>query len=540
MSTAYPTNILFQILINSTWLDISSDVVGEQSCVYGIQGSGPTDRVASTGTFKFRLRNDKGCLGGVAGYYSPGHAKQLAGWSTGLPFRVLIAYDGEIFCKFRGKVASILPQSGLSPQQVEVSAVDWFDLANKYPVAVAVGYDQRIDQAAATLVTLMPSAPQHQMYGTGADTFTTVFDDVKSTTRIATEFGKLALSELGYIYLRRDKADGETLVVEGRHRRNADGELTPIPQSAALSGRLLAEDGGYLLLEDGGRIVLNEATTVNFDNRAMDMDVVHGALLANAVKIKSYPRRMDTATAVLYSISEPISLASGETKTFRAAYRDPNGLAKSVNGRSMIAPAATTDYLLNTAKNGSGTNVTASLTVNAVYDSSGIDYSLSNGSAATGYVTHLQARGLGIYIYEPVEIVTQDSASILAYEYSELTIDQKYQNDVYASASVGQVMLEQYKMPRSQARTVSFQANAADDLMQAFLYHDIGDLIHLAESQSGIDAYYYIQAVEYQLKAAGIITYTWTLAEALSLREVYWELGTAGRGELDSTTILGY
>ena len=40
---------------------------------YGIQGSGPLDRVASTGTMSFALNNSAANSAGEAGRVSPGH-----------------------------------------------------------------------------------------------------------------------------------------------------------------------------------------------------------------------------------------------------------------------------------------------------------------------------------------------------------------------------------------------------------------------------------------------------------------------------------
>lgn len=538
----YPTSITYEVYINGAWEDITHDVILSQECKYGIQGNSQVDRVASTGILKFTLRNDSSSLGGIEGYYSPNVSGAKSGWRIGIPVRLVILYDGQTFYKFYGHITKIDLMSGqYGIRRVNVEASDWMDYAATHPLILPeIAYDKRIEEVVDLILDNMPVQPLNKSFSVGENTFPTVFDTVRDNTKALSEFTKLALSEPGYIYIRRNRTDGETLVVESKYTRNTDSELTKVPISKANSGFLVLETGDYLLLEDGSRIYLDEITEIDFDNNMLSLETQYGSNLVNRVSVKAYPRKVDSAaTTVLFSLNTAISLSAGETKTFRGTYRDPSGGANKVSGKDMVAPEATTDYLFNSKADGTGTNLTANLSVTAVYGSEGVEYTLTNNGSA-GYVTKLQARGKGIYIYDPIQYISEDTTSINSYGYMPLTVEMKYQDNPYEAITVADTILQQDKDPRTVVDTINLFANYNELLMFAFLYLDIGDLIHVKENQTGIDNFYYIQAVEFSIQAGGVIKYSWTVKDALSLSTIYWTLDTVGKSELGTTTVIGY
>jgi hypothetical protein len=49
--------------------------------------------------------------------------------------------------------------------------------------------------------------------------------------------------------------------------------------------------------------------------------------------------------------------------------------------------------------------------------------------------------------------------------------------------------------------------------MAAGLYCDVGDLVQISHAPSGIDGYFYIQAVEKKLYGNNRLDYKWTLVQ---------------------------
>lgn len=737
MNPVYPTQ--YKIYANLAWLvagvhwvDITGDAVSDNiSAGWGIQGNKPLDRLASTGALTFTLNN-------VTGKYSPDLAGALAGWTKGAPIKLVITYDGFDYVRFRGVVDALKITSGsFGNRRVFVTVLDWLDYAAKYPLTnPAIQTNKTADQALATIVAGMSVLPYAVAYDAGANVFPALFDTVTPKTLAYTEFTKLALSEPGYIYLKKDQAFGETLVFENYYHRSGLMPLTVLRKATVDSGFLLKEDGDKLLLETGYKIILDEVTTLFADNNMLGLDASYGDNLINRVTVTAYPKRIDSSVQVLYSLSSPVLIGSAQVLTFRGNYSDPtggaqvnaisntmivpagpgtdtytksllhmNGAAASTtftdesgkawtaygsaqidialsqlggssgifngstdyvntpnhadfefgggdftidwweyrtnirNGDAAIARDGTSgfpafmlgysdgtnlkvymsstgaawdianpkslgavslnqwvhlavvrkgnnfycfkngvqtdawtsalalfansnpmsigrvntthfftghidevrvskgiarwisnftprnyeyalwdaDYLMNTAADGSGTDITANLTVSAVYGTGSVIYTLTNGSIYAGYIIKLQARGYGVYQYNPIETIQESVPSENLYGLKSQTLQQQYQRDLFFGASAAQGILDRDKAPHTILNQISLNANTSAALMQAFLILDVGDLVRIRESQTGIDGYYYIQGVRFLIMLGGVVNFGWIVKQSFSL-----------------------
>jgi hypothetical protein len=130
---AITTTVQIELLgRNNGWTDISADSLSPLRISYGIQGGGPKDRMASSGTLQMLLDNSAGNSGGLVGYYSPGNNNARIGWTLGIRVRVTLTDPATSIgtVKFLGSVTSILPAAGVyGPRRVLVEATDWIDEA---------------------------------------------------------------------------------------------------------------------------------------------------------------------------------------------------------------------------------------------------------------------------------------------------------------------------------------------------------------------------------------------------------------------------
>lgn len=511
MTAVYPDSMKVYAYLNSAWSDITADVIGSVTGYWGVRSNREVDRVADTGRTQMTLNN-------ATGKYSPNLAGALSGWKKGVPIKLDIIFRGRSHVKFRGQVDSVRIIGGASGlKQVYVSVVDWMDYAAKYPlVNPGIQTNQRADQALQTIVDGMPIQPQATSFGHGDETFVNIFDSVTTRTKALTEFNKLALSEMGYIYLRKERINGEQLTFDARSHRKGTDTLTTYSVPSADAGYLLKEDGGYLLKEDGGKIIIerSEDLTLGVSNNMLDIGVEYGANVINRMTVVAYPRRTDTSLTVLFSLGYSQIIGSGETITLRGGYFDPTG-GSIVNAISntMVAPVITTDYLMNDNASGTGTDRSSLLTITADYGTEGVTYTLTNTHTATCYITRLQARGYGVYTYATLESTVEDQPSYDAYGYSSETLHQMYQQDTSLGKRISQSILENERQPRTILNKVSLSGNTSIDLLYGFLVYDVGDLVHIVEDQTGIDSYYYIQAVNFSVSPGGIVLYGWTLKE---------------------------
>ena len=502
--------------IGEEWVEISSDVLISGKAInagWGIWGNTELDRMADTGVLRFYLNN-------ATGKYSPNLAGALAGWKKGIPIKMVFTFDGQEYVRFRGKVDRVDIDAGTSKQrQVSVTATDWLDYAAEFPlVQPTIDTNKRADEAINTIVTGMPIQPQATAYDTGANTFPVVFNSVTDKTRAYSEITKLVLSEMGYCYLKKDKTYGETLVFESETHRGNSHALTFVPVHSEQADYLLKEDGDAILKEDGGYLMLDEQETVLIEDTMTDLDVVYGDNLINSMQFTAYPKEVDAAaTTVLFKLNQPILLVSGETQTLTARYTDPGGSGRKVNGMAMVTPVATTDYLFNTLQNGTGTNITANLTVTASYGAESVTYTLTNGYSGQGYITKLQARGKGIYNYNTISYTAENDASCNEHGVVSKNINQPYQVTLARGTAKAEGIVMREKQPRTILDTVYFTANNSNKLMNAFLNIDVGDLVEIKESQTGVDGQYWVNGVDFGLIDGKVIECRWDVKEHITV-----------------------
>ena len=326
----------FYAYLEASWvlLDDVQPINGQ----WGISSNKPMDRLADIGTLTLALNNK-------TGLYSPDGPSALAGWKKGVPFKMVITFNGVEYIRFRGAVSEIKIKPTLKDPKAYITVLDWLDYAARYPIPNPVLLENAsTDEAITEIVSNMPIAPQAVRYDAGTSIYPTVFDSVKDFTTGYAEFGKLALSELGYVYLRKEQANGEVLVFEANGARNGLHPLTGIT-TATLDGYLLMENGSYLLTEAGDKIILGTVTATILVNSVMSYDASYGENLINRVVASAYPKRIDTTAVNVYALEKPLYIAAGETKTFKAKYSNPQG----GNAINALAPAqnVTTKSLLH-------------------------------------------------------------------------------------------------------------------------------------------------------------------------------------------------
>lgn len=507
----YLDSVKIYAQLAGVWTDMTVYLIRDVDAEWGMNGNGPLDLLAGTGTMDLTLDNQGANL-------IPGMPGALAGWEKGVGLRLVLTFEGAEYVRFKGTVEKIKPGNGLYGHlRVGVHVVDWLEYAAKHPVVnPGVLTNQRGDDVVRTVLGLMPIQPAATELDVGVSVFGTTFDTVTSHTKSYAEFGKVVFSEPGYIYLRKDRLYGETLVYESAHHRSGLRPLSVIEKAGAGSGFLLKEDGGYLLKEDGGKIILNETEEFFADNNMMNVETEYGERVINRFTVYANPRRVDASPQVLFQLDEPILIGSGQTIQFKGSYADPAG-GLPINGQNMITPVITTDYLVNTAADGSGTNISSDLVVTASFGTEGFNHTLTNNSANAGWITKFDARGYGIYNYNPIEHAESDSDSIAELGTQPESLDQKYQTSLVQGSIYAATTVDEERTPRMILNKVIFNANRSGQLMMAFLNGDVGFLFRCANDAKGIDDLYYVQGVSFKIKSGGFIMYTWIVKKICSL-----------------------
>lgn len=501
------------------WADVRRDVPVKGG--YGIRGNSPSDRVASPGTLFFALDNSKFNSGNAFGYYSPDHASCRAGFAIGIAIRLVWTYGGVTKYKWRGTLDSIKPTANVrgGPWLTYCTAFDWMDEAARTNVDnLAIQLNKRSDELWALLIASVPRPPAATVTGVGRDTYPIAFDNTREEAiTVIEEAQRLSMSEAGYVYPMGDVTQGGTVVFESRTDR------------AGKNTNLSTLDNTMFDLVSG---------------RSRD-DVI------NRFLVEIHPKRIDAAaTSVLFNLTETnaiLALGAGETKTFMAPYTDPAQRDSRVGGTAMVEPVATTDYLMNEASDGSGTNLTASLSVNTLYYANVAEVSLQNTGLKAGYVTKLQLRGKGIYDMQHMVFKQEDAASKTQFGAQAFNYDMPYQNDPNVGEGAAKYFLGVYKDQLTNVESVAIYPNRSNAEMVAARDREPGDRVGLAETQTALvtTTGFFIQSVDFEIREGGVTTVIWGLAPAS--RIPFWLLGVAGASELGApglgivgTTVLGF
>lgn len=518
MAFVYATFAIQQELAGAGagWTALGTDIAHDPITVkYGIEGSTPNDRVANAGKMTWSLRNSILNSGGALGYYSLLNASKRSGFALNNGVRLAISCPdvagGTLYYKFRGTLSETYPTPGAyADRLVKCVAVDWWDdAANNDEPDIATQTNKRPDQLLTTLLAALTTQPPAQTLETGSETYAFAFDGGVGGTgrrlKVRERINQIVKSEVGYAYSKGDTTQGGTLYFENRHHRASNPTVL------------------FTFTNDPARDGLTVPATRS--------DVWRKVLVA----VHPTNNVATAATIVLWSLQKAtLLLQPGETNsTVFGAFFDPT-TKEHIGANSTSAVTATTDYLMNSAADGSGSNLTANLTATASATGLGVAWTLTNTGATAGYVTLLQIRGIPIYRYDAQIQLTVTGS----YGDQVLDYDMPLQNDVNVATSVGQFFTSILAVLYARVKSVKFLANKSAAYMAAALQLEPGDRIAITETVTGLAHQFTINSVGLQGERGGILWCTWGLEPATL--QAFWLWGVAGASEWGVTTNYGF
>jgi len=293
--TPIPT-IRMYAYISAAWVELRA---GDTShLTWGIGDGNPNSRVADIGELTVSLNN-------YDGIYSPDSPTALAGWKRGIPFKMVVTFEGEDFVRFRGNISEISIKPNNKDKKAYITVLDWLDYSSRHPIVnPGIQSNKRGDEVITTVLGEMAITPVAESLSTGYEVFPNVLDTVTSHTKAYNEFAKVAMSELGMVYVTKDRTNGETLVFRSSDEINGwlpiDTQSLTVASSGT-TGFLKKSDGGFLLKSDGGRIIIDLASTTTYTfngtldgSSITDFSVNYGNNILNKMTVTAHPRRLLT------------------------------------------------------------------------------------------------------------------------------------------------------------------------------------------------------------------------------------------------------
>lgn len=491
-------DVRIEAYLSGAWVDLTDDVLGEVAWKYGIEGNSPADCVASPGEMTFDLDNSEENSAATLGYYSPTHASVRAGWTFGVPIRLILENGSPSTIKFTGKVYGIDPDPGEARERrVHVVAQDRMaDLLDAEVRGVGVLTDVSESDALDALLDAVAAdaQPAARDLDMGANQLPVVFDDLdggQSFVRVAHD---LVVSAQGRFFL-----DG-TGTARYRNRHN----LGPLNPSA-------------VTLDDTMLQSFSSPTSVE--------------RCFNKFQITVHRKTVSvTATDELYS--GVVELGAGESQEVWCDYTDPTSGERRtrVGGVDVVTSlTAGVHYYAGVVEGGS--TLTGNITASLEAFSSTAKYTIENTGTVTAYVT-LKVIGKAVRDLGP-QLVERSSTQ--AYGERRFKLDLPYQHDVSFAGDLGTILLGQHETLANQMDGVMFLANDSDALLAQALAREPGDRVTLSETVTGystVDAV--IQLVAFRLTEAGHLWTTWEVAPVVAEGSP-WVLGTS---ELENETEL--
>lgn len=423
--------------------------------------------------------------------------------------------------KFNGRIRTIAPEPGQKlSRRVRVIAQDAFSHLMESSVREI---DLHVDASEATLIEAVLDAlpddaqPFARQIDEGVDVFPFAFDNVRGGVKAGGLLKDLVQSSHGLVFM---KGDG-TFVYKNRHSR--------------------ATAQSVFTLADASMTALEVPSSL--DN------------VYNRARVTIHPKTIDTEpNTILYAASgTPIKVGTGEEREHWGDYRDPDQTDRLIGGYFDGQPPSFvpgTDWAANTMPDGSGEDVTANVVVRVDAFASTAKFTIRNNHTTPIYLVNsageplLQLRGKGVFDDGPQ---TFEEFSEEGYGDRSVDVDMPYQDNPFIGQSAATYIQAQYKNLDKQLQAVGFFANRdATLLTQAFL-RDPGDVVTISEAVTGVASIdVAIQRVELELTPAagtsGVRCWArcrWGLAPSSGFPQ-WWELGTAGRGELGEATVLGF
>jgi hypothetical protein len=242
--------------------------------------------------------------------------------------------------------------------------------------------------------------------------------------------------------------------------------------------------------------------------------------------------------AVLWTLSETPSISPGVARTYIARYPTKSSANNAEAVDAWTTTAATTDMLANTAADGGGTNVSASIGISVSKSSETMEITLTNNTSATAYITKLQARGTAITADDPASIKQEDATSQTAFGKRTWPSKTKFIPDTTEGLDWADFNLSIYKDPTAVLR-LSYFANRDTNSLNEMLDRDISERVTVVAENNAdlsIDRDFFIEAISHRISADRLHQVTYLLSDAVQFSD-FWVLNTSALG---TSTRLAY
>ena len=228
-----------------------------------------------------------------------------------------------------------------------------------------------------------------------------------------------------------------------------------------------------------------------FYNFQYDLD---DSEISNDVKVQSTPRVKATSVQTIAHVEPSIYTipASGNLNLW-LNYTDPNNNEIDTPAAEIVTPVSSVDYFTNTASGGGGTDRTSTTSLSFSGLAATAICSLFNGSGDAVYLTSFNIRGKPIQRINTISARSIVSSSVTEYGSRRFTLQSNFIRDpLYAQdysdylATISHDPLDKIKV-------------AQKSIFPNVLIDGVGDLLHIKENETGVNAPHTIIDVKHDI-----------------------------------------
>lgn len=306
----------------------------------------------------------------------------------GKKIKLTVSFDGTSNAVITGKIADIVPMN-TSPRQIMIRVVDGMQVLTDRDVTVVLDTNRRIDEA---IGDVLDAADWPTLWGRALDNTPDYLpywwaDAVNARTLLR----DLADASLGQFYV---AATGQATF---RRRYRADSPVVSLQE-----------------VNLGKEISIEQPWDVIF----------------NRITIACRPRAVQSESE-LWSLVDVPYISAGGTFSVWARFTY-NG--EYVPALSVVDPVATTDYIANSSKDGSGTDLTSDLNVTITKFAESAKLEFENTGAGGIYLTVARLRGSAIAVLADSQVISENTSSQALYDLRDFKLDNDWLQDVNRTA----------------------------------------------------------------------------------------------------------
>lgn len=248
---------------------------------------------------------------------------------------------------------------------------------------------------------------------------------------------------------------------------------------------------------------------------------------------------LDTLWTLAESGADSPSIGPGASKSFWASYPNPQSPTNAVSVDAWATPAPNTDYKANSSADGTGSDLTADMSLAAERFATAMKITLTNNHAtAIARITLLKARGTPVTAEDPVTIAAEDTDSQDKYGKRTWPAPGEFIPSTVEGQDHVDFLLSIYKDPLP-IIALTFVASVSDGLLSEALDRAVSDRITIvatgSQTELGINEDFFIESIAHRIQP-GLQVTTFECSPASGFGG-FWVLGTS---KLGSTAKLAY